>query len=621
MTNIRRDRDRSWRVLSLQFLAFAVALFGAKLWLIRVFANETPYWDQWDAEARLFERLLNGDWAWDRWLAAHNEHRIFTTRVLAVVLLYINQLWSPMLEMVVNAGLHVGALAVLVWLFGKATGRTAIPAMLLFTATIFAVPFAWENSITGFQAQFYFVLLFSVLSIWWLVTAEPLGKPWWGGVALAVIAYFSLASGAFAPAAALATVAARSLAIHRGRREGIAVLLLLVLFAACAINVPSVAHHGELKAANVLQFIRAAAAGLAWPSLQQNGVAALARNLPWLLITVSVFRRRAAANDPQWFLVAMGVWLAGQTMAVAYGRVSDVLVSRYLDLHSIGLLINFAALLALIPPLKKRARIGAVLLAACWLAFFVNALVAQMDTILANVAGKRDGAMKQEANLVAYLRTHDQAAAKALPFFELPYYDAGGLIAILDSPAVQSFLPRNLQTPLVPVAIEHAGSQAFVPGGTYPGAVGCDCAALGSYGSAGDGHIGEVVIRYEPRSTSGKGETMQMKVAGYPSRAGRIELVQNGVAKQLHMRRDPGEKWERLYFSVKPGPFAIRVVDSSPSSWIAVSQPARGGRLDPFVDWLLAMAERFVALGIALACLALLTALPKTSRGSPHETS
>ncbi|MDM0067669.1 hypothetical protein [Variovorax sp. J31P207] len=597
-------------------------MFGAKLWLIRVYANGTPYWDQWDAEARLFERLLNGDWAWDRWLSAHNEHRILTTRMLAVALLYLNQLWSPLMEMVVNAGLHVLALATLVWLLGKATGRTGISAMLLFTLTIFAVPYAWENTITGFQGQFYFLLLFSVLSIWWLVTAAPLSNPWWGGVAMAVIAYFSFASGAFAPAAALATVAARCcLVTHRGRREWVALLLLLALFAACVLSVPRVAEHGALRAANVQQFARAANAALAWPAMHHTGPAALVRNLPWILLTVSVFRQRAAANDPRWFLVAMGVWLAGQTVAIAFGRASDVMVSRYLDLHSIGLLINFAALLTLMAGMKTRARVGAVLMAACWLAFFVNALMAQMDTILANAAGKRAGAVKQEVNLVRYLRTDDETAAKALPFFELPYYDAGGLIRILESPVVRSFLPMNLQTPLVPVAVEHAGGQAFTRGGVYPGTLDCGCVALGSYGSAGDAQIGEVAVHYGARPNAGQRETMQVKVAGYPSRAGRLEVVQDGVVKPLRLREDPGEKWAALYFEVKPGPFALRAVDSSPSSWMAVGDPVRSGRFDALIDRLLALAERFLALGAVLACLALICASSTTSRESPDQTT
>ena len=44
------DRPRPARAL-LPLLALFLLILGARLWLIQTYANATPYWDQWDAEA------------------------------------------------------------------------------------------------------------------------------------------------------------------------------------------------------------------------------------------------------------------------------------------------------------------------------------------------------------------------------------------------------------------------------------------------------------------------------------------------------------------------------------------------------------------------------------------
>jgi len=66
-------------------VAFILLLFGAKLWLIDHYGNPTPFWDQWDGEAaNLYAPFLEGTLRFQDLFAAHNEHRIFTTRLLSL---------------------------------------------------------------------------------------------------------------------------------------------------------------------------------------------------------------------------------------------------------------------------------------------------------------------------------------------------------------------------------------------------------------------------------------------------------------------------------------------------------------------------------------------------------
>ena len=615
-----------WSNLLLAFAAFALILFGVKLLLIHVFGNDTPYWDQWDAEAALlYEPYVRGDLPWRNLFAGHNEHRILTTRLLGLALLQINGLWSPLLEMVVNAALHILALCVTIGLLGKAVGRAIVPPLLAFGAIVFSVPYALENTLAGFQAQFYFVLLFSVISIWLLVTREAFGKGWWGGVAFALVAYFSFASGIFALAAAAVTLLVRWLLVDRHRREWLAAVLLLFFFALGVWATPIIPGHAVLKAANFQQLVHALTHVLAWPG--GGGVVSIAwpsprelfwvlvRNLPWLLLAWRMSRERTARTSPLWFVFALGIWLAGQAVSVAYGRAGDVLSSRYLDLHAIALLVNFGALLAGLATASARSKRAWAWGAFVWTAW-VMLVLAQMSLTQLPTAlnAKQSSSAVQEANVQSYLVTHDIAAFRTVPFLQLPYPTADRLAGLLDSPLLQTVLPRNLQTPLKPASLEPAQASGLQSGGAFPGTSACDCQSWGSYGPQGDHDVGDLRMNYQPIATPLGARDYTIKVAGYPSKAGRLELIQDGISQELKLARDPGEQWATLHFSVRPAPFTIRVIDNSDTSWLAVSQPSRAGWLDRALDMLLFHWAWFVALGVALICLLVRESTPGVPR-------
>ncbi|MEQ1531291.1 MAG: hypothetical protein ABL925_18390, partial [Methylococcales bacterium] len=136
------------------YAAFASMLFGLKLWLIGSYGNATPFWDQWDAEAaNLYKPFLENKLTWADLFAPHNEHRIFTTRVLALFLLEANGVWNPLLQMVVNAGLHIGVLIAVISLCVRVVGRDYLTSLLVFAVVLFGMPYAWENTLAGFQSQ------------------------------------------------------------------------------------------------------------------------------------------------------------------------------------------------------------------------------------------------------------------------------------------------------------------------------------------------------------------------------------------------------------------------------------------------------------------------------------
>jgi len=92
-----------------------------------------------------------------------------------------------------------------------------------------------------------------------------------------------------------------------------------------------------------------------------------------------------------------------------------------------------------------------------------------------------------------------------------------------------------------------------------------------------------------------------MKIAGYPSTAGSIDVIQGDSFWHMSFAKDPRESWVKHYISVRPNePFFIRLTDKSEKSWLAVSEPIPVGRLDPFLSVLLGSYRIFLAVGIAV---------------------
>src|SRR5581483_7854844 len=99
--------------------AFAVAgalagILGAKLWLIAAYGSSTPFWDEWVEPVVLFRPYLTGGLSIHDLLAAHNEHRIFLTRLTALGLFLIQGRWDVVATTLVNAAIHVVAIGVVI---------------------------------------------------------------------------------------------------------------------------------------------------------------------------------------------------------------------------------------------------------------------------------------------------------------------------------------------------------------------------------------------------------------------------------------------------------------------------------------------------------------------------
>jgi hypothetical protein len=431
------------------------AVLGAKLWLIARLGNPTPYWDQWDAEAAgLYLPYLSQSLSFANWVAFHNEHRLLLTRATALALMLLSGSWDTILQMLFNALLHLSAIGFLLIVIGRVLNRTALMFFLVFALIFLAVPFGWDNTLGGFQMQFYFLILLGPVSLFMICHARA-WSPWWLlGTLLGAAGYFSIASGALIlPAAVILAVVQFALGRRTGPRELVGIAVHAVISIILLHDLLSYAPHvgtggnsiGQMFSSIMISASWPIAAG-SWPVVLRVIPAALVYG-PILLLGALLLKQRPSIADRRWFYLALAAWLALQVFALSFGRAGGTVQSRYADIFVIGLLINCAALLYLIfaepfgPKYRKLLFSGA----AVWLlAVMLGAGQKATNNIVDDLSFRHSTGQMQTENVKNFLMTGDFAHLDNKPKLQIPHFSAERLRELLSQPALRAILPAAL---------------------------------------------------------------------------------------------------------------------------------------------------------------------------------
>ncbi|MGC4035401.1 MAG: hypothetical protein QM764_05520 [Chitinophagaceae bacterium] len=593
------------------YFAFATFLLGLKFWLIYNYGNPTPFWDQWDGEAaNLYKPYVSGTLRWSDMIAPHNEHRIFTTRVLSLLLLKINGIWNPEFQMVVNAALHIFLIIICISFLTKTIGVRYLRALLVFSVVLFGIPYAWEKTLAGFQSQFYFVVFFSILSLWFISTKEPLSIGWWCGAVCSVFAFFSLSSGVFTfGAATFISFIIFITNVRRTPRQLNAIIILGICFLISLKFTPSVPGHAVFKASTFSQFYVALTGVLGWP-VSAGFFATLITIFPSFIFMVMVLRKPPQANDSKWFLVALILWSFGQALSLAYGRAAIYLASRYLDLSAINLLVNFSVLILIIQKWQINHPIRGAAIVAGWALIILVSLCRKGLKILPDdLEAKRRTSKIQESNTHNYLSTGDTSFIKSKPQLDIPYPNSDRFSMILSWPEIRQILPPSISPGINPATIQQQPSEVFVKNGFYPTTTGYSDSSWGSYNSRGDTATGEIYLNFETFTTGGH---IKIPIAGYPLNNGiKLEIRQNKVSSPISISENPKETWLMVDAKIQKGPFSIYASDSSKTTWLAIGKPIIQGRVDNFIIRILSHYYLFLLTGlIVFVCLVIASCLP-----------
>ena len=431
------------------FFCTLLCVFGSKLAVIDRYGTDLPFQDQWGKEADfVLAPLREGNPAWLQGaLLPHNEHRIYFTLGVDVLLTLISGQWDARQECVVSALLHA-AIAVSLALFAwrrlpGAWGAVSAGVIVALTA----LPLAWDNVLWAFQSQFYFLIGFSLLGMDGLLR-QTFSVRWWLGLLAMSCALVSMGSG-FLGALALVPLFLRDL-VGAGRtwRTRLSLLATTAVLALgwCLSFAPP--WHASLRAGDVNDFAAYAAHCLAWPAPTHVILGVLFYS-PLLLLAVHWLRRGAPpgpAGHALRFTLAMGAWTLLQIAAVSYARGNNggFPANRYGDILAVGIIANAFALGLLAPALGNMRR-GWLVWAAAWLVGLGLSAATELTEIYREELPQHRRLTEAfESSVRAYILDGDAAALRNRP---IPFPDYDWFIRLLDRPSIRAILPPSVTNP------------------------------------------------------------------------------------------------------------------------------------------------------------------------------
>ena len=610
-TSAKGSDYRQWAHVVLWTLGLFLLVFSAKLLLIREYPLTAPYLDQWDGEARaVYSPFGTCGLTWGEMFNLHNEHRVFFTRLLALALLLANGQWDPRLQQVVNAWLHSLTAVLVATIFWVANRRRGLDLIVFTLALACTLPFSWENTLEGFQSAFYFEVLFSLLALWLTTSSRAATVPWCLGWACAVCSLVTAAGGVLVPVAIAGILALRLWRdATRDWRDAMSTFAMAVgvLGLGVAIASPPLPHHTGFRARTIVEFAGALARNLAWPWVD-HPLLSMVLWMPVAVLIVIGFRRKAGPTPLEEWIAGLGLWVALQTAAVAYGRGAGAPppAPRYQDFLSLGFVANTMAIasgvnLTRAGTLTRRAAAGAL---AGWLLAAAVGMGRLADAAVADLKEWRPRWSAQALNVRRFVVTDDASALASSGPFDFPYPDARSLIPMLRDPYVRRILPPSTRAP-VHVDARPVTDAVFVAGGTFPGVPIEPLARVwGTYSS--QGNLAEGRFESEIVAPCEIGGRLRFPVAGYlglPGESLAIKTIGLSRESRVEPATVAGEHWADVDVACPAGAYRLVAEDARPDYWFAFQEPVEVGRWSSAAELLIAHAFQFFVAAVAMVAL------------------
>jgi hypothetical protein len=623
----RRPVDRWFALRKVGLVASVfLAIWSAKLWTIGRYGSDLPYWDQWAKEGELFYApWFEHHEFWHNLFVPHNEHRIAPTLALNLGLLkWGGDQWDARVQCVANAALHAALMAGLAWWALARLRRGWALAGCVLLVAIAAPPIAWENVLGGFQSQFYFLAIASILAIGGLLGAPAFSWRWFGGIVAAAVACVSMGSGMLVAAPIAAVALLRILSNRRSRNTPTGDPESATLLSAAATLVvalliggigwwlrPQAPWHAAIHAHSLVQSLLYAARCLAWP-LYGSPWLALVFWAPWAVLGALTVRRALRGDTPghgETFVVAGGLWVLAQIAAVSYSRAgaSELPAPRYGDICALGLAFNFLAFALLAarpgrednrspaataahPPSRKMA----VAIVTAWLGVVaVSLIIATRTELRTDLPQKHSDSVAYERNVQAFVLTDDYetfSKEKLIPF-PLPDW----LARMIRNPTLRRLLPESVRSPVpVPGLADHAAN------------------AAPSLSHRATRTVTAGTMWQSALLTPDTG-WWKIETAGDVGRPGAsldlVSLATHRVLASIQPTKPAGNSWRAAYVRAPKEPVVLIARVTPPAHWLAFSEPVemsalgyRTWRLTLNAQWLgLLAAAGLLGFGVAVA--------------------
>ena len=590
-------------------LAVFLGVLGLKLSLIERYGSDLPYWDAWDGEADLlFRPSVEGHIPGAVWLSAHNEHRILFTRLLAFGLFKGNGgHWDARIELVANACLAAAVASALVMVLAGSFGTLQKAALGAASVGLYGASLSYENTLAGFQSQFYFLLLVPGAHLWASTTAREWSSRWWLSFVLGLASLVTMASGLLSSSAVVMVIALYSVQERRLSPARITMMAAnLLLFGLGWMLQVDRDYHDFLKAPTPWAWADAFLHQLAWPS----SMMAIAI-LPCVILGLTLFSVATGRGGVSLrMLAAFCLWGWLQCAAIAYARggVDHGYASRYTDILSVTVLVNgvlgvhLAGQLA--PGWARRALVAAIGLysvAVVWGISREEAIVDRED-----LEPMRSMNEDRLTSVRDFLREPTPGFYKREPWTQLPYPSAERLATLLSNPAIRSILPPSVMTPPA-LRIDPGASSGFVAtsppklAGQPPEDTPCLACGAGDCQLLSEPFEIRLPVAYLFAAAQGPQAEISLELV---DDSGQSHSPEGSVSSL-------GPHWKRFNFMVAPGRYRLAARYRGPG-WLAVSS-VKDRTLPSH------LAEKFTHAGPSLLLLAALALVGSLASGRISE--
>jgi hypothetical protein len=441
-------------LLMLQALALFFIIAGVRFAIVWQYGSDLPYWDQWGTEGQeLIKRYFDGTLDLKHWFAPSNEHRVFFTRVIALALTLLNDQWDARVEMLVNAVICALAASGLYYVVaGGLKNHFQRWIWYAVVAVVFTFPFGWENTIAGFQSQFYLLALFSIASIALLGNYHAFSWQWIVGSLLLPCTLFTMASGLLA---SIVVVFLLTVILVRERNDWKSVLKRdLPTYLACAVIATAgilltvrLEAHAKYESHSIGQFLEALMISLSWPNIGHIWWSFISW-LPFFGLLTAYITGFSKNGRNERLALGFGLWIILQSAATAYSRAAIIYSSRYFDIYSYGLLVNFICILILLQTIRSSWKYAILIpFSLIWLA--VNGSNLYELSFNGALGGRKMIYDVEAANTGAYLATGNfNFLIPKQDKKEIPYNNPEGYAQLLNDPVISTILPGSVRSPL-----------------------------------------------------------------------------------------------------------------------------------------------------------------------------
>jgi len=453
MSTLASEQGRKLPLLMLAAVA-VIVIATAHSFYISLFGADIPFWDQW---SQLHEELVpwwQGAPSLQFLFTAHNEHRIFFTRLISMALIAMNQgHWSNLVEAYVNSLICAGALASLFVL--SAREIQSVPMQLLLLACVIGMgclPYDWENTLVGFQNQFYFMLGSAAILMAVAAYATDTNTRLLWMLTLGIASLFTMASGLMAPLAAAVLLLTRGLpTLTWSLRTRVTIGGLLVTSIGGLFLIPHLPGDIPLQAKGIQEHARGLLVVLMWPLEKHKGARPLFALILWLPTILCLVRalRRNSVTRGELFLLGMAGWGLLQAFAIAHARGHGMtaIPSRYTTIVAAGVMANLAMMMlwAVSDSASKSLRRTSI----TWLIVMLPLILWIMwHRTPSDVAGMRQRGMYSQietANLSGFVSSGDRRFLMR-PGLEIPYPNSSNLEQYLADPALRRMVINSIQS-------------------------------------------------------------------------------------------------------------------------------------------------------------------------------